>query len=151
MKPMIAAIALAFLSACAGTPAAPMAVGLNASGVISLDKATHEKTPFGKVVKAFTGETYGVKDLLTVYVHLKPGEWPHPPHVHLEEEFVVLIEGSGTWYLNGKELPAKKGDVAYVAPWDLHSFRASQDGPATFFVVKFGYKGLKNPEKPAGK
>ena len=69
----------------------------------------------------------------------------------LEEEFVVLTEGSGTWYLNGKEITARKGAVAYDAPWDLHSFRASKDGPAAFLVVKFGYKGLKNPEKPAGK
>lgn len=148
MKRMLAVATCLALSACARPSASPMADGPNASGVIPLSKAAVEKTDWGRAIKAFTGETYGVKDLLTVYVELKPGQWPHPPHVHAEEEFVVLVDGAGTWYLNGKEIPAKKGDVAYIGPWDSHSFRASKDAPATFFVVKYGYKGLETPKKP---
>jgi mannose-6-phosphate isomerase-like protein (cupin superfamily) len=62
-----------------------------------------------------------------------------------------ITEGEGTWHLNGKDVPAKKGDVVYAAPWDFHGLTNTGSKPLTFFVVKWGAKGLKAPEKPASK
>jgi hypothetical protein len=56
-----------------------------------------------------------------------------------------------TLHLNGKDVPAKKGDVVYAAPWDFHGLTNTGSTPLTFFVVKWGSKGLKAPEKPASK
>ena len=60
-----------------------------------------------------------------------------------------ITEGEGTWHLNDKDLPARKDDVVYAAPWDFHGLTNTGSKPLTFFVVKWGSKGLKAPEKPA--
>lgn len=123
----------------------------NKSGVIRLKEAKLTEAPWGKAQSAFTGETYGVKDLLTTHLVIKPGQEVHPPHQHLEEEFLVCVAGKGTWHLNGQESEAKKGDVVYVAPWDMHGMKNTSDKDFTVFVVKWGYKGLDAPKKPEPK
>jgi quercetin dioxygenase-like cupin family protein len=72
-------------------------------------------------------------------VELKAGSEPHPPHQHVDEEFLYVLEGSGTWFLNGKEIPAKTGDVLYTAPNDIHGIRAGA-APLRFFVAKWRTK-----------
>ena len=68
--------------------------------------------------------------MLSGYVDLKPGQEPHPPHAHVDEEFLYLVEGSGTWFLNGKTIPAKTGDVLYTAPNDLHGIKNTRHDAA---------------------
>lgn len=126
-----------------GTPADPIK-----TGVIHWDDIKVENASWGEARTTFTGETYGVKDLLTIYLTIEPGKAAHKSHQHAEEEFMILTDGEGTWSLNGKDVPAKKGDVVYTAPWDFHGLTNTSDKPLTFFVVKWGYKGLKNPKKP---
>ncbi|MBV1888871.1 MAG: cupin domain-containing protein [Proteobacteria bacterium] len=118
------------------------------TGVVSQQEAEHLNTPFGSAIMMLNGETHNVENLWAIYILPNAGEWPHPQHIHAEEEFVVLTEGSGTWYIDGKEYPAEKGDVEYIAPWIPHTFRASKDAPAKFFVMKFSSKGVEAPEKP---
>ena len=109
--------AAAILCAAAGFGAAwAVKPGPNASSCVAWDKAEHKKTDWGELRISHTGEVYGGKDVLSAHVTLNPGQWPHPEHQHAEEEFCVLVEGEGVWILNGKEIPAKKGDVFYVAP-----------------------------------
>ncbi len=81
---------------------------------------------------------------------VKPGESVHPAHRHAEEEYLVITEGSGRWYLDGKEFPARKGDVLYAAPWVMHGLVNTGDVPLTFFVTKWRSKGVQPPEAPPG-
>lgn len=121
------------------------------SGVITLKESKVAEAEWGRSQTAFTGETYGVKDMLTTHLVIKPGQEVHPPHQHAEEEFLLCVGGKGTWHLNGKEIEAKKGDVVYVAPWDMHGMKNTSDKDLTVFVVKWGYKGLDAPKKPEPK
>ncbi|MBV8881472.1 MAG: cupin domain-containing protein [Planctomycetaceae bacterium] len=122
------------------------------TAVWPFDKVEVKKFDWGELrLCHFTAETYGTKDTLVGYVVLSPGKENHAPHQHAEEEFMEITEGEGTWHLNGKDLPAKKGDVVYAAPWDFHGLTNTGTAPLTFFVVKWGSKGLKAPEKPASK
>jgi hypothetical protein len=89
--------------------------------------------------------------MIVLAVTLKPGHAPHPPHQHAEEEFMILTEGSGTWTLNDNEMPARKGDVLYAAPWALHGLKNTGDSPLTYYMVKWSNKGVPVPEKPAHK
>jgi mannose-6-phosphate isomerase-like protein (cupin superfamily) len=75
--------------------------------------------------------------LLTAELTLLPGKQLQPPHQHPEEEFQYVIEGSGTWSLNGKEYPLKTGDLMYSKPMDWHGIRNSGDVPLRFFVFKW--------------
>jgi hypothetical protein len=81
--------------------------------------------------------------MVVLVVALKPGQAPHPPHRHAEEEFMILAEGTGTWHLDGKELPARKGDVVYAAPWTMHGLKNTGDAPLTYYMVKWNNEGAK--------
>ena len=90
--------------------------------------------------------TYGTKNMLTAVAEILPGQEIHPPHQHTAEEFMYIIEGNGTWSMNGKESPAKPGDVMYAKPWDWHGITNTGEVPLKFFVVKWDNKGVPLPE-----
>lgn len=93
----------------------------------------------------FAGQTIGTKDTLTGVAVIEPGHEIHPPHKHAEEEFLMVIEGSGEWTVNGEVFPAKKGDILYAAPWDLHGVFNSGKTPLKFVVMKWSSKGIAVP------
>lgn len=99
--------------------------------------------PWGEFRAYFTGESAGTKDLLTGAAVVKPGEQIHEPHKHPEEEFLYLAKGTGMWHLDGKEIPAKPGDVLYCKPWAVHGLKNTGDEPLTFFVAKWNGKNTK--------
>jgi quercetin dioxygenase-like cupin family protein len=91
--------------------------------------------------------TYGAHNMLTAQLEFLPGKQLQPPHEHAEEEFQYVIEGSGSWFLNGKEHPLKQGDLMYTQPWDLHGISNTSDAPLRFFVFKWSSKGVDKPIK----
>jgi quercetin dioxygenase-like cupin family protein len=121
-----------------------------ASGLVRVEDAVPTRGDWGEWRRYFRGDTYGTKDMIVLVVTLKPGQAPHPPHRHAEEEFMILAEGSGTWTLDGKEMAARKGDVLYAAPWSEHGLKNTGDAPLTYYMVKWNNKGVKAPEKPDG-
>jgi mannose-6-phosphate isomerase-like protein (cupin superfamily) len=140
--------ALATYSLCGAAGAAGTRM---ASKVMKWEDAEVAKEKWGDFRKLFTGEAAGIKDVLTAFAVLKPGEEIHRPHRHAEEEILVITEGSGTWSLDGKEFPLKKGDVLYVEPWVSHGCTNTGKEPMTFFVVKWNGKGIPVPAEPPGK
>src|SRR5690348_11603318 len=78
--------------------------------------------------------TSGTNSLLTASLTFLPGKQLQPPHQHPDEEFQYVVEGEGTWSLNGKEQPLHAGDLMYSRPWDWHGIRNSGDRPLKFFV-----------------
>src|SRR4051812_10858981 len=52
--------------------------------------------------------TLGTSSMLTAELEFLPGKELQPPHQHAEEEFQYVIEGGGTWFLNGRETPIEK-------------------------------------------
>jgi len=81
--------------------------------------------------------TAGTESMLTASLTFLAGKQLQPPHQHVDEEFQYVIEGEGTWSLNGKEQPLKAGDLMYTRPGDWHGIRNSGDVPLRFFVFKF--------------
>jgi mannose-6-phosphate isomerase-like protein (cupin superfamily) len=89
--------------------------------------------------------TYGTDNMLTAMLEFLPGKQLQPPHQHANEEFQYIIEGSGTWFLNGKETPIQKGDLMYAKPWDMHGISNTGKDTLRFFVVKWNNKGVAQP------
>jgi mannose-6-phosphate isomerase-like protein (cupin superfamily) len=79
---------------------------------------------------------------------VQPGKAVHQAHRHAEEEYLALVEGSGTWHLDGKELPAQRGDVLYVEPWVYHGLTNTGDTPLIFLVVRYNGQGVVPPPRP---
>ena len=54
---------------------------------------------------------------------LGAGLAPHPPHHHVHEEIVIVLEGTLEFTLNGSASKLGPGSVAYLASNDEHGFR----------------------------
>jgi quercetin dioxygenase-like cupin family protein len=109
------------------------------SRIIALSDARTSKGDWGEI-HIYTEEataTAGTDSTLTASLMFLPGKQLQPPHQHADEEFQYVIDGEGTWSLNGKEQPLKAGDLMYTRPWDWHGIRNSGDKPLRFFVFKF--------------
>jgi quercetin dioxygenase-like cupin family protein len=125
------------------------AANILSSGLVHSGDAVPTRGPWGGWLRFFRGDTHGAKDLVVLSVTLVPGAEPHPPHRHAEEEIMVLTEGAGTWHLDGKDLPARKGDVLYAAPWAMHGIRNTGDTPLTYSMFKWSSKGVDAPPPAA--
>jgi mannose-6-phosphate isomerase-like protein (cupin superfamily) len=109
-----------------------------ASGVVTASQAAvADSGAWGEFRKSFGGPSPASADVLAGIGDIKAGTENHPPHTHVDEEFLFLAEGTGTWTLGDKQIPAKAGDTLYAAPNVLHGFKNTSDKPARFFVVKW--------------
>jgi len=118
------------------------------SQVVNWDAARLRQADWGQFRTYFRGETHGTKNVLTAVAVVEPGKAVHRSHRHAEEEYLIVVIGSGTWSLAGKEFPAKLGDILYVEPWVYHGLTNTGDGPLAFVVVRYNAKGVKLPPRP---
>jgi quercetin dioxygenase-like cupin family protein len=112
------------------------------SALVRANEAAVTTGDWGHWKRYFRGDTHGSKDVVVLGVTLKPGQAPHPPHRHAEEELMILATGSGVWQIDDKELPAKAGDVVHAAPWTMHGIKNDGDEPLLYYMVKWSGKGV---------
>lgn len=145
----ISGAGLAVLLAMRGpTPAAQAKPQMLKSQILGWDDARPHLADWGQMRIYFTGETSATKDVLTAVAVVEPGKAVHRAHRHAQEEYLVLVEGSGTWSLDGKESPAKRGDVLFVEPWVYHGLTNTGDQRLVFVVVRYNGKGVPVPPRP---
>lgn len=81
---------------------------------------------------------------------LDPNLPSHPPHVHPQEEVIILTEGTLEIYINGATSRIGPGSVFFFSSWDAHSVRNVGHGPARYHVFNFlTEKTRSNPWYPA--
>jgi mannose-6-phosphate isomerase-like protein (cupin superfamily) len=114
--------------------------GLKSGVVTAAQAGVADSGTWGEFRKSFGGPSPASADVLAGIGDIKPGTENHPPHTHVDEEFLFLAEGSGTWTLGDKQIPAKAGDTLYAEPNVLHGFKNTSGEPARFFVVKWRSK-----------
>lgn len=148
--PRLAAVAAALLLAfAAGAMVAQQAAPPPLrSAIVPQGEAVRQDNEWGTLYTYYAGETFGTRDVLAAVAVIKPGWEIHPPHEHPEEEYVMVTQGTGVWHMNGKEIPARPGDMQYAAPWDVHGIRNTGSTPLTFVVWKWNNKGVEIPAKP---
>lgn len=103
---------------------------------------------WGDFSNSHSGSSYGLNILLSGFADVKPGEQMRPVHRHEGETLVIVTAGNGLWHLNGKEFPAKTGDVLYVAPWDYHTISAATDSELQFYMITLNADGIKKMPEP---
>lgn len=118
------------------------------SKIVGWDEARVNKADWGEMRFYFTGETSGSKSVLTAVAVIEPGKAVHKAHRHVEEEYLVLVDGTGTWSLAGKQSPARRGDILYAEPWVYHGLTNTGDRPLIFVVVRYASKGVPAPPRP---
>lgn len=68
---------------------------------------------------------------------LNPGESPHAPHRHPEEELMVIKEGTLEALQGDKTNIVTTGGIIFEASNELHGLRNIGTNRATYFVFKF--------------
>ena len=113
-----------------GGPALP-------SSVVKLESLRPEgAAPGAKAYVHFNGPTEQLAALASGLVTLEPGAQPHPPHRHVEEEIMIVGEGTGEFFINGAATQVKTGDMVFAESNVLHGVRNTGQTLMTFYFVK---------------
>ena len=68
---------------------------------------------------------------------LNPGESPHPPHHHADEELMIVKEGTLEAVQGGKTNIVTPGGIIFEASNEEHGLRNVGTNRATYFVFRF--------------
>jgi len=133
-----------FLKTSAGLSAVAMLFEQTASAapklpdtVIDAGKATASKQNGQDVKIHFDGPTDQLESMTAGSVLLQPGKEPHPPHKHEEEELVMIAEGEGTIFIEGKPLHVAPGSIMYCGATKLHGILNTGTKPLLFYFCKW--------------
>ena len=102
--------------------------------------ATPNKT--GAVRKVVQQPTATLDELEIHITTLNPGETPHAPHKHPDEELLIVKEGTVESLVNGELKRVGPGSIIFQAANQLHSIRNVGDVPATYHVIKWNSPGM---------
>lgn len=124
----------AALLAAGGTPTAQAVVP---DDVRDAGGAKTTEQPFGTHKIYYGGET----DMLEVFeggsLRLKPGMEPHAPHLHAEEEILLVTEGTGEISVEGKITQVGPGSMMFTAGDTLHGIKNTGSEPLLFYYFKW--------------
>lgn len=95
------------------------------------------KEPFGDLRIYFDGATDQIRSMTAGSLRLKAGMTPHPPHDHPEEEFMVIAEGTGEIFLDGKTTKVGPGSMMYCAANKSHGIVNTGKTPLLFYFYKW--------------
>ena len=108
-------------------------------GIDSVPMATYtdEGKPVGKIGVYFDAPTSQCSTLVTGQFIIDPGKTPHAPHVHPEEEVLIVASGHGEIFCDGKTTPVGPGSVMFSAPNVAHGITNTGAEPLTFYFMKW--------------
>ena len=108
-----------------------------ASNVFHLDQLTATPTPVGVRREAFDAPTATVDKTHCHITTLNAGASSGTPRKHLQEEIIIVKEGTveATW--DGQSKTAKAGDVIFFAANAVTHLRNVGTTPATYYVIYY--------------
>jgi len=134
--------------ALAATPGAfaqtPQATYLG-SAVFDWNFVPDKPTSYGSVRSFFSSPTATLEQLELHVTTLNPGQMPHPPHKHPNEEMVILRQGTVETLSNGEWKRVGPGSVIFNGSNQLHGLKNIGVEPAIYHVINF-----KTTTTPAG-
>jgi mannose-6-phosphate isomerase-like protein (cupin superfamily) len=116
------------------------------SGTVNLDAVTmKDDVQSGKTVghngQYFLGNTPASKEFVTGRYVIEPGQTPHKPHTHAEEEVMIVESGRGEIFCDGKTTKVGPGSAMFTAPHTPHGIVNTGDVPLVFYYVKWAPAG----------
>lgn len=104
---------------------------------VSMSTYEDEGKPVGKIGLYIEGETEESQSLVAGRFVIDPGKTPHPPHVHPDEEILIVESGHGEIFCGGETTKIGPGSMMYSAPNVPHSITNTGDEPLTFYFMKW--------------
>jgi quercetin dioxygenase-like cupin family protein len=112
------------------------------SSVFDWNAIAAKPTKVGAARKFFQAPTATLDELECHVTTLNPGESPHPPHQHPDEELIIVKEGTVESLVNGEVRKVGPGSVIFQASNQMHGIRNVGEGPATYHVIKWNSPGM---------
>jgi XRE family transcriptional regulator, regulator of sulfur utilization len=107
------------------------------SSIFPFEKMLVEPTPMGEKRRFFFCPTATLDQFVVQMTTLDPGQSPHEPHRHPDEEMILIKEGTLEITLNDRKERVNAGSVVFVAPNDLHGWSNVGTGRAHYFVLRW--------------
>ena len=133
---LVAAIAISTtvaVMALAQTAAKPMMH----SSVFTWDSMPATNTATGERRNVFDAPTPTLSRIECHITTLNPGEVPHAPHKHPEEELMIVKEGTLQTVQNDVTNRVDAGGIIFCASGEMHGLRNIGSTRATYYVLKF--------------
>jgi len=105
--------------------------------VFHWDEMKFVKTAVGSRASLCQQPTATVDQLEMHVGTLNPGLMSHPPHRHVNEELIILKEGTCETLSNGIWVKVEAGSVVFNASNSLHGFRNIGTIPAVYHVINW--------------
>ena len=134
---------LAVFVTLAGITLAQSQKPLMKSSVFDWTTIESKTTKVGARRDFFDAPTATLDQLECHVTTINPGEAPHAPHQHPEEELIVIKEGTVEAMQNGVTKVVGPGSMIFQASNEMHGLRNVGKTPATYHVIKFYPPGLK--------
>lgn len=94
----------------------------------------------GKIGIYVNGDAPRSSNFVTGRFVLDPGQSPHTPHTHAEEEVMIIESGHGDIFCDGKTTKVGPGSVMFTAPNDPHGIVNTGKTPLVFYFIKWEAK-----------
>jgi XRE family transcriptional regulator, regulator of sulfur utilization len=114
------------------------------SAIFDWNSISAKPTKVGEVRSFFQAPTPTLDELELHVTTLNPGEAPHAPHQHPDEELVIIQAGTVESTVNGITKRIGPGSVIFQASNQLHGLRNVGTTRATYHVIK--WKTAKTPK-----
>ncbi|MDQ3650270.1 MAG: cupin domain-containing protein [Acidobacteriota bacterium] len=145
-RDMFVALVAASATLCAGVFATSQ-TPLMQSSIFDWNSIAARQTKVGAVRQFFQSPTATLDELECHVTTLNPGESPHAPHKHPDEELIIVKEGTVESLVNGEQKRVGPGSVIFQASNQMHSIRNVGTGPATYHVIKWNSPGMLKNKK----
>jgi XRE family transcriptional regulator, regulator of sulfur utilization len=139
-------LVVATVAAC--TAIAAVAVAQSASkpvmgsSVFEWDNLTVQQTKSGARRQVFRTPTATLDEFECHVTTLNPGEAPHPPHQHPQEEMMIIKEGTVESIQNGVTNRVGPGSILFQASNQMHGLRNAGSTTASYYVFQWFPPGM---------
>lgn len=107
-----------------------------ASSVFDWEKLVAKPTANGERRDIVNSPTATFRNFETHVTTLDAGRSSHAPHKHVDEEIVIVKEGTLEVTVEGRVQHAGPGSMIFFASGDLHGLKNAGAGRATYYVIR---------------
>ena len=107
------------------------------SRVFDWNSIPEKTTKYGSVRSFFSSPTATLQNLELHVTKLNPGQSPHAPHRHPNEELIILGQGTVETLSNGEWKRLGPGSVIFNASNQLHGLKNVGSEPAVYHVINW--------------
>lgn len=138
-------LSVALLTACATLGINALAQSeksLMGSSIFDWNAIAVKPSKVGSVRQFFQAPTATLDELECHVTTLNPGQSPHAPHKHPDEEVIIIKEGIVESLAGGQTKRVGPGSVIFQASNQMHSIRNVGETPAIYHVIKWNSPGM---------